>query len=231
MVRHKEEIATVLQLEGIEKEELNKANASILSILQKDSDQIQLNVANSIWINDRFHFQDEFAQQNKDYFNAAIDEIDVADKKSPKLLNDWVKASTNNKILEIVDEDKPFNHDLVAYLVNAVYFKGVWMYGFDKEQTTDGVFQLEDETTKDIPLMALYEELAYMENERFSSGRASLWRRGGEYESIFAEGRFEFRTIQEYTYARKLEKSGTRSFIKKTAQSSFRNFTWNMKFC
>ena len=146
----KEEIATVLQLEGIEKEELNKANASILSILQKDSDQIQLNVANSIWINERFHFQDEFAQQNKDYFNAAIDEIDVADKKSPKPLNDWVKASTNNKILEIVDEDKPFNHDLVAYLVNAVYFKGVWMYGFDKEQTTDGVFQLEDETTKEF---------------------------------------------------------------------------------
>ena len=165
----KEEIATVLQLEGIEKDELNKANASMLSILQKDSDQIQLNVANSIWINDRFHFQDEFAQQNKDYFNAAIEVIDVADKKSPKLLNDWVKASTNDKIVEIVNEDVPFNHDLVAYLVNAIYFKGDWMYAFDKEQTTDSVFQLEDGTTKDILLMALYEELAYMENEDFQA--------------------------------------------------------------
>src|SRR4051812_48928884 len=43
----KEEIAQVLRTEGIEVEELNKANASWMSMLHSDSKQIQLNVANS----------------------------------------------------------------------------------------------------------------------------------------------------------------------------------------
>src|SRR4051812_40822300 len=42
----KEEIAKVLQTEGIDINELNKANASLMSMLHSDSKQIQLNVAN-----------------------------------------------------------------------------------------------------------------------------------------------------------------------------------------
>ena len=97
----KEEIAKVLHVEGMDANSLNKANASMMSILQSDSKQIQLNIANSIWLNNNFHFQAEFAQNNKDYFNANIQEIDISASKSPKMINDWVKKSTNNKVLNI----------------------------------------------------------------------------------------------------------------------------------
>jgi len=43
----KEEIAKTLQVEGIDVADLNKANASMMSMLQKDSDQIRLDIANS----------------------------------------------------------------------------------------------------------------------------------------------------------------------------------------
>src|SRR5699024_6213933 len=58
----KEEIADVLQVDGIEIDELNKANASLLTKLYKHANDIQLNVANSIWLNEAFHFQDDFAR-------------------------------------------------------------------------------------------------------------------------------------------------------------------------
>ena len=163
----KEEIAKTLQVEGIEVNELNKANASMMSMLDKETDQIQLDAANSIWLNEAYHFQKDFAEHNKVYFNAEIEEIDITNSKSPKRINDWVKNSTNNKIKEIVDS--PLDPNLVAILINAIYFKGNWAYEFDEKETVTRSFKLEDGATKDVPLMVLNEKLAYMENEDFQA--------------------------------------------------------------
>lgn len=163
----KEEIAKVLETEGMTEEALNKANASLLTTLLKGSDQIQLEIANSIWINKRFHFQEAFTQNNENYFQAEIEEIDISDDGSVKRINDWVKNATNGKIEDIIEE--PLDSDLVAFLINAIYFKGDWKYEFDEGRTEDANFHLADGVAKKIPLMALHEELAYMENDAFQA--------------------------------------------------------------
>ena len=153
----------MLQVEGIEAKKLNQANASLMNLFHRSSKQVQLNVANSIWLNENYHFQTEFAQNNKDYYNAEIQEIDINDSGSPKMINNWVKDKTNGKIGEIVES--PLDPDLVTVLIKEIYFKGDWKYEFDKSQTEDRPFYLADRTTKSIPLMTLHEKLAYMENE------------------------------------------------------------------
>ncbi|NYF23367.1 serpin B [Sporosarcina sp. JAI121] len=163
----KEEIAKTLHIEGMEADELNQANASWLTKLMKENDEIQLNIANSIWLNELFHFQDDFAKYNKDYFNAEIQEIDINDSDSVKQINDWVKKSTNQKIVEIVQA--PLDSDLVTLLVNAIYFKGDWSHEFDKDLTKDQTFHLQDGSIKVAPLMSLNERLSYLENEHFQA--------------------------------------------------------------
>ena len=160
----KDEIANVLEVEGTEVEALNQANASLMNRFHSSSEQIQLNIANSIWLNQKFHFQDVFAEYNRDYFNAEIQEIDIFDSESPKIINDWVKEKTNDKIEEIVEA--PLDPDLVTVLINAIYFYGDWKYEFDESQTENRTFDLKDGTTKDVPLMRLKENLAYMENRK-----------------------------------------------------------------
>ena len=159
----KDEMAKVLQVEGIEADELNRANASLMNLFHSSSEKIQLNIANSIWLNENYHFQDDFAKNNRDYYNAEIQEIDIFDSESPKMINQWVKEKTNGKIEEIIDS--PLDPDLVTVLINAIYFKGDWKYEFDESQTEDRPFYLKDGSTKDVPLMSLEEKLAYMENE------------------------------------------------------------------
>ncbi|MBU8918046.1 serpin family protein [Bacillus sp. FJAT-29953] len=163
----KEEMAKVLQTTGMDATELSQANASMMSMLHKHSKQIQLNIANSIWLNKDFHFQDDFATNNRDYFNAEIKEIDINDSKSVPLINDWVKKSTNGKIKEIIEA--PLDPDLVVVLINAIYFNGKWQYEFDKEQTKEQTFNLTEGTTKKVPLMTLNEKLAYLETEDFQA--------------------------------------------------------------
>ncbi len=163
----KEEIAKTMHLEGMDANELNKANASLLKMLLKDNDDIQLSIANSIWLNEEFQFQDDFAENNKDYFDAEIREFNITDSDSAKRINDWVKQSTNNKIEEIVED--PLDPNLVTLLINAVYFKGTWTHEFDKNKTKDQAFHLQGGSVKDVSLMSLNEKLAYMDNEHFQA--------------------------------------------------------------
>lgn len=163
----KKEMAKVLRADGIDVGGLNKANASLISTLQRESKQIQLDIANSIWINNNYHFKEEFARNNQDYFHAKIQEIDIHDNKSSEMINDWVKEATKDKIDKIVDS--PLNSDLVAILINAIYFNGNWKYELDKEQTEQRPFYLEDGTTKNISLMKLKKKIQYLENEDFQA--------------------------------------------------------------
>ncbi|MCM3744287.1 serpin family protein [Sporosarcina luteola] len=163
----KEEIAKALQAEGIDPMNLNKANASLMTMLNKDNDAIQLQVANSIWLNDQYTFQDEFAKLTKDYFNAKIEEIDITSNNSPKRINDWVEKATNGKIDKMVDG--PLDEDLVAMLLNAIYFKGDWTFPFDKKDTENRDFHLMNGTEKEVPFMKLQKKLFYMANSEYQA--------------------------------------------------------------
>lgn len=163
----KKEIAKAIQLESIDENDLNQANASLVTKLYKDTNHVTLNVANSIWLNDNYQFQETFVQNNQDYYHAKTQEIDIYDQKSAKLINDWVKKSTNGKIDEIVEE--PLDENLLALLVNAIYFTGQWTFEFDENQTKVDNFYLHDGTVQDVSLMTLQEDLYYMENEDFQA--------------------------------------------------------------
>lgn len=163
----KEEIAEVLEVPGMEADELNRANASLMNQLYSETEAIQLNIGNSIWLNEEYQFQEEFAKNNEDYFNAEIEEIDVMDNGSVKRINDWVKESTNGKIEEITEE--PLNSNLVMMLLNAIYFKEDWQYPFEEDDTAEKDFHLESGSVKAVPLMKLNEPLPYLETEDFQA--------------------------------------------------------------
>lgn len=163
----KEEISKVLNANGLNAEDINKANASLMTILSENAEQIQLSIANSIWLNESYHFQEEFASTSRDYFNAEIKEIIIEDAQSPKVINDWVNKATNGKIGEIVGEE--LNPEFVTMLINAIYFYGGWTYPFEASLTKAHEFTLEGGSTKDVPLMELHEHLFYMENNLFQA--------------------------------------------------------------
>ena len=162
-----EEMNKVLHANGLTSDDINKANASIMTLLDQNSDKVQLHIANSIWLNNKYSFQENFEKTNKDYFNAEIKEIDVQNSQSPKLINDWVNGKTNGKIDKIVREE--LNPGLVTMLINAIYFKGNWTYPFDPTLTKEKTFTLEDGTKIKVPLMELHDELPYTKNDVFQA--------------------------------------------------------------
>src|SRR5690625_3035393 len=122
----KDEIASVLHVDGLKNEEMLSANASLLNKLFRDSDSIKLAIANSMWLNDTLEFEKEFSKNNVDYFTAEIEEIAIDDHASVDKINKWVTDATNGKIDSIIEP--PLSANFVVLLMNALYFKGNWKY-------------------------------------------------------------------------------------------------------
>lgn len=162
----KEELAKVLHIEGMDVNEVNQANASMMSILHNDSDQVRLNIANSIWLNENYHFNNDFSKTTQRYFHAEIQEINVMDPHSLEIINNWVEKETNKKIKKLIDSIDP---NVTSLLINAVYFKGAWTNEFDKKLTKERTFYFMDGSSIEVPLMSLKASFPYFENDNFQA--------------------------------------------------------------
>lgn len=162
----KEEIAEVLHTE-LDAEGMNRANASLLAMLDKDSEAITLNVANSMWLNGKFQLREEFATSNQDYFNAELKVMDVAATGTADKINGWVENATGGKIKDMVAE--PLNPDLVVMLLNALYFKADWQFEFDEKQTAAAPFYNENGESMEKQFMQMETVLDYLETDEFQA--------------------------------------------------------------
>ncbi len=55
------------------------------------------------------------------------------------------------------------------FLINAIYFKGIWKTEFNPESTYDESFYLADGTVKTVRTMAMEEEIGYYDNDLFQA--------------------------------------------------------------
>ena len=130
----------------------------------------QLSVANSLWGQSGFHFEQEFLDALALNYAAGMRLVDYQkDAEAARLaINDWVSKSTNQKIKDIIPQGAL---DALARLVlaNAVYFKAAWQYPFDPDATQPGPFRLLDGTTVDVPMMRETENRSCMQGDGFRS--------------------------------------------------------------
>ncbi len=148
-------------------EEINSSYKSLIELLSQLDPQVRFQLANSIWYRQEYTFEPEFINLNQTYFNAAVRGLDFNDPGAARIINGWVEQNTNGKIKQIVDN--PIAPDLVMFLINAIYFKGIWTYQFDPQQTKDDWFTLADGSKKSCKMMNLKGDLPYFANARFQA--------------------------------------------------------------
>ena len=118
--------------------DLEAYNNTSKTLIEKynEADILQLNVANSIWINSSAtsqRFSADYSDKLKEFFDA---ETFVRDSKTiVSDVNGWVSDKTNGKIPSITD-----NADFWSMLINAVYFKGAWQNEFSTYATKPDIF-------------------------------------------------------------------------------------------
>ncbi len=161
-----EAMAKTLELQGMSLDAINSSNAALKTLLENSDQKVQLNVANSLWASLDTRFQPEFLQKNQDFYTARVTNLNFRDADAPRVINQWVQENTRGKINKIVEKIDP---DQVLFLINAIYFKGIWTNEFDKKQTANYQFKLTSSQQKQYPMMSQTGKYRYYENELFQA--------------------------------------------------------------
>lgn len=154
----RQQIMEVLNYPDHDDETINSAISKLISDLLSVDEKVEAGIANSIWYRDTWTIKQEFLDVNKKYFNAEIGPLDFDDPASSDVINAWVAEMTRNRIDEIVDR---IDTDHLMFLINAIYFKGVWAKEFDPDLTRNRPFYLSSGNTKEVMTMETEDEFGY----------------------------------------------------------------------
>jgi len=162
----REAMEETLHLSGLTVDEINNSYKNLIRAMISLDPKVTLEIANSIWYRDDFFVEPDFLDVNQTYYDAEVMPLDFADPASLEIINDWVAENTNDKITKILDEIDPLD---VMFLINAIYFKGIWTYQFDPELTSDLPFYLANGTTEEVSFMIMEADMMYYINDFFEA--------------------------------------------------------------
>jgi serpin B len=163
----KQALAELLGLKGFDLQQINKANAWLLSIQGRIDSKVQFAIANSIWVRTGITPSLNFIQQIKDYYAGEVANLDFSRPDAANAINNWVHDKTHGKIHELVTPS--LVDPAILILINAIYFKGSWTKQFDKEKTTEKDFHMIDGSHMPCPMMSQSGEYSYCETNEFQA--------------------------------------------------------------
>lgn len=131
-------------------EELNGYYQKMKEALLKTDPSTKLAIVNSIWTNQFVTIKSDFLATNKKYYVSETQAVDFTDPNTVKRINQWAADNTNNLIKEVLKETGV--NDLM-YLLNAIYFKGIWTSQFEKKNTSKMPFTTFEGTKKEVDMM------------------------------------------------------------------------------
>lgn len=130
------------------------ANPSSSNSGQNTGAPFQLNIANAMWGQAGFPFQDSFVKALSQDYNAEMRQVDFTRQSAEiaREINDWISGATQDRIKNMVGPGT-LDSQTRLVLANAVYFKGSWQLPFGVNQTKPGTFTLQDNTPVQVPFM------------------------------------------------------------------------------
>lgn len=157
-----------LKVYGLTPDDINKSYSNLVAALKSLDPKVLLEIANAIFYRDDFQVENDFVSINRNYYDAEVSALDFGSPEALKTINGWVADNTHDKIETILDR---IDRDHVMFLLNAIYFKGIWKSEFETKDTKELLFYIEDGSTIHIPTMQKSDTISYTTNNLFSAVR------------------------------------------------------------
>lgn len=161
------QLCNLLLKEGLSEAGIDKLEATLDKFIRefgqtsseiKTSGGDAVNIANMIYVAMNFHLRDGFNQMMSAHFGVKeARQVDFTSQSGIDTMNSDISNVTRGKINQMFSE--PLDPQTVCVLVNAIHFKGLWNYQFDKSLTRSEKFTMDDGETQQVDLMfQSYEE-------------------------------------------------------------------------
>jgi serpin B len=160
-----EAMCQTLDWQDLDPAEINESYRNLIDLLLNLDKQVVLELANSIWCRQGFQVLPEFIEINRHYFDAEVATLNFGDPSAVETINGWISEKTHGRISDVLDSIDPF---VVMYLINAIYFKGMWTSAFDPAHTEPDIFYSPAGTVQ-VPMMTHTAKHGYFATEEFQA--------------------------------------------------------------
>jgi len=151
-----------LKMGDYAEEELNSYYKKLKEALLKTDPSTKLSIANAIFTNQSVMIHPGFIQINQSYYDATVQPVDFSSAATTGIINRWASDHTNGLIKKVIDQTNAYD---LMYLLNALYFKGIWTSEFDVKHTSRKPFTSEDGTIGQVDMMQQIEMFNYTEDQ------------------------------------------------------------------
>lgn len=161
------EIEKTLFINNKNKNRLGVAK-NLIEELNKE-EKNKLKIANALWIQNDYKILKSYLSIIEKYYFGKARNLDFKGEpeKSRTIINKWVEEKTEDKIKDLIPEGF-LNSSIKLVLTNAIYFKGSWLYKFNKNFTKEEDFKTEEGEIEKVQMMsATGKEFNYAEDENY----------------------------------------------------------------
>jgi len=153
-----------LRLNDLTREEINNIHNELIDYLVSADNRITFTIANSIWYKKLYNVLQTFIDASKKYYYAEVRDMDFSDPASVNIINNWIAQKTDDKVRDVLDNT---SEDIVMYLINALYFNGLWQYEFEEKNSFQGKF-FGDNEDLNVKYMRNTSSYRFFQNELLS---------------------------------------------------------------
>ena len=158
-----DEICNVLGFGAGETAAVNELCKSLMEQLPTLDMGTTLTIANAIFVDKPCPLLDTYKADVKTYYDATVSNLDFSDEKGTlDKINGWCSEHTAGMIPKILDKISP---EIMAYLLDAIYFKSQWSSKFEKSASADETFIREDGSRFKARMMKQDGGFQYTEND------------------------------------------------------------------
>ena len=126
-------------------------------------------IANTIYFNgDRkdISLKTAFKEAAATYYDATPSVLRFSDEGTLGIINQWVADKTDGMITDLLKPGDMQDPNLVSFLLNAICFKGAWVYPFEEWQTQNAYF---DNMRRTAMMMSQVNEFRYARTDLYQS--------------------------------------------------------------
>ena len=151
-----------LRMGDYSKTEINGYYKKLKEALLKTDPTTKLSIANAIFTNRQVAVHPDFFKTNQSYYDATVQPVDFSDAATADIINKWASDQTKGLIKKVIDRTNALD---LMYLLNALYFKGIWTTEFDAKNTSLKPFAGQDGVTTQVEMMKQKAKFNYAENQ------------------------------------------------------------------
>ena len=160
------EILEGLEFRSSKVDDINSLCHQLMIESPKLDKSTKVSMANAVVANKNKPLQPDFKNVVEKQYQALVTNQDFSSPATLSFINQWASDHTQGMVPKILERINP---DGVSYLLNALYFKGIWYRQFDKKRTQQESFTQADGKKLSVKMMHQKERFLAAENDNYQT--------------------------------------------------------------